>query len=223
MGRTRQQQQEAPEQQRINAAAAIGGLFLASQTPDASVLAVILLPFLPLSLLRTPELAADVAEEAARLALTDPPSLSPEVGEFELRASLENILKRGFYAIAAVDRLSEAALGSSEDSDTPVADRLAKALRAERSYLTAHRNAAQRRLVGGKLNDAAVATYGPILSWQHGVAGAPVDPRPNHVAADGKSFDTRRGPPISMGAWPGVLPGCTCRPGPPKQNAQMLT
>lgn len=223
MGRTRQPQPDAQSpRSRSDAAADIAAYLLAAQATETG-LAVLLLPVLPRDfVLATPDLAARVAQEAATLVLTNPPVFRPQAGEFERRASFENILKRGFYAIAAVRRLSEAVSGSSDDSDTPVADRLTKALRREQSHLTAHLNAGAQRLEGAKRTDRARELHGDVVSWQHGVHGHPMEPRPAHVAADGKTWDLRRGVPLSTGSLPNTLPGCTCDWGPAKAGAQEL-
>lgn len=182
-------------------------------------MAAILLPLLPAWLLAVPALAADVAEEAASVALIDPPTFDAEAGEWERRASLENVLLRGFFAQASARRLAEATSGPS---DVPSEERLAKALRAERSYLEAHQNARTRNLEGAKKTDRARELYGDIVSWNHGARGTPAEPRLAHVAASGKTWDLRKGVPASTGALPGTLPGCTCAWGPPGAAREML-
>lgn len=212
-------------------AAAIA-LLLASPAPQATAVpavAAALLPILPAFLLRTPEVAADVAEEAARMALGNlgPGSLEPRfpsakgIGKVERRARTENLLLRGFFAIAAVRRLAEAL--RSNPTPAIAGDPLTDALKAERRYLEAHNKARARNLEAAGRIDEAARLYGPLLSWNHGVAGTPADPRPHHLAADGKNFDIRSGPPVETGAWPSVLPGCTCVAGPPRQQAATLS
>lgn len=200
-------QQQPPQQPEGNAdavaAAAIAALILAPQPLTVPVMATALLPVMPGWILALPELAADVAEGAAALTLADPPSLLPGAGELELRASLENLLLRGFYAIAAVRRLAQAV---RDPSGTPARERLSKALTAERRHLTAHIDARAKNLEGARKTDRARELYGDVLSWNHGETRTPSDPRLDHVSADGKNFDVTRGPPVSTGAWPGVLP-----------------
>lgn len=202
----RRAQQPPPQQPEGNAdavaAAAIAALILAPQPLTVPVMATALLPVMPGWILALPELAADVAEGAAALTLADPPSLLPGAGELELRASLENLLLRGFYAIAAVRRLSAAVRGPS---GTP-RERLSRALTAERRHLAAHMEARAKNLEGARSMDRARELYGNVLSWNHGETRTPSDPRLDHVGADGKNFDVTRGPPVSTGAWPGVLP-----------------
>ncbi|MDP9437677.1 MAG: hypothetical protein M3P49_02875, partial [Actinomycetota bacterium] len=196
--------QERPQgSAEVAVAAAIAALILAPQPATVPVMAAELLPVLPAWLLALPELAADVAEGAAALALASPPSLKPGAGELELRASLENVLVRGFYVVAAARRLSEAVRGTS---DAPVRERLSKAVRTERGHLSAHIKARAKNLEGARKTDRARELYGDVLSWNHGETRTPADPRLDHLSADGKNFDVRRGPPVSTGAWPGVLP-----------------
>lgn len=218
MGRARPNDQQ-PQPQNAEIAAAVAALLLAG-SPTVPALAPLLLPALPGWILALPELAADVAEEAARVTLTDPPAFDAGAGELERRASLENVLLRAFYGIAAARRLAEAVRGPS---DTPIRERLTKALKAERSYLTAHMSARARNLEGARKTDRARELYGDVLSWNHGANGTPGEPRPNHVAADGKNFDLRKGVPVSTQGLPGTLPGCTCAWGPPRAGAKMLT
>jgi hypothetical protein len=69
-----------------------------------------------------------------------------------------------------------------------------------------HLDANRRRDAAFKMVEAAAELHGEVLGWKH---GDPREPRPAHLAADGKNF--RKGTvPISTGALPGVLPGCTC-------------
>lgn len=221
MGRSRQADLEQPrESRKAELAAAVAALVIRGLTvATVPAVAALLLLSLRSFVLAFPALAASVAEEAARLTLTDPPAFDPEAEEFERRATLENVLLRGFFAQASARRLTQAVRGPS---DTPTEERLAKARAAERSYLEAHRSAAARRLEGAKKTDRAREMFGEMVSWNHGARGTPEEPRPAHVAADGKTWALRRGIPISTGALPGVLPGCSCAWGPPKAGAEML-
>jgi hypothetical protein len=218
----RPNERSQPQPQNAEVAAAVAALLLAPQPPSVPLVAAALLPALPGWILALPELAAEVAEEAAKAMLGTPLPAPPEPSDGTLvaRAKLENLLLRAYYGLSAARRLAQAVRGPS---DTSARERLRKALRAESSYLSAHQSARKRNLEAASRMDAAVERHGPVLGWFHGVAGQPADPRPNHVAADGASFDTRRGPPVSTGAWPSSLPGCTCRAGPPRAGARMLT
>jgi hypothetical protein len=119
---------------------------------------------------------------------------------------LNNLLYRAHYAINAINRVAR-----SED--------VAKGFRDERRFFTAHREAERRRLAGARMVAAAMDLHGPILSWHH---GSPKEARPHHLAADRSNFDARV-VPVSTGAMPGVLPNCTCTPGPPIPGARMLS
>lgn len=225
MGVTRQQT-DIQAHTRSDTAATIAGLFMANAATEASISAL-LLPLLPTQfILSAPEQAARVARAAAALILANPPTFSPNAGEFERRASLENILKRGFYAIAAVNRLMESVYGPLGARlgafGGPTPERPEEALRTEQNYLTAHQNAATQNLEGARRTDRARELHGDVVSWNHGVHGHPVEPRPNHVAADGRTWDLRRGVPVSTGALPRTLPGCTCDWGPAKVGAEVL-
>jgi hypothetical protein len=222
VGRARQSQADtgqAPNEQtqKIKAAAAIAAMFVEG-SPTIVGVAAILLPLLPAFV--SPGSAARIAEEAATLALIDPPVFKPHAAQFEQRASLENVLMRSYFAQASAQRFAQALRGPSDLSEE---ERIARQRKAEHSYLTAHQNARARNLKGAKKTDAARELFGDVLSWNHGVHGHPIEPRPAHVAADGRVWDLRRGVPISTGALPSVLPGCTCDWGPAKSGAQLLT
>lgn len=191
-----------------------GGAASVGAVANALLLAV------PAFALASPAIAVEVSRQAAELVLTDPPKIDAGGGTFKRRAGLENVVMRGFYGVAATRRLSKALRGPA---DTSTRQRLAAALRAERSYLTAHNNARRRNLAGAEATDRARQLYGHDVTWNHGALGQPAEPRPLHVAADGKAWDLRRGVPRSTGALPGVLPGCTCAWGPPRPGAQTLT
>lgn len=209
MGRQRQPQQpsEVPQQQPPGASAAaaaeIAALLLAGGATTTSV-AAILLPFAAGGMA-----VADAINRIAEMVLEDPPIFSSQAGQLERRASLENLLLRGFYGIAATRRLA-------------VSEDLGKALDKERGYFARHNEARQRNLEGARQADGARNLYGDLVSWNHGATRTPEEPRPNHVAADGKNWDMRRGIPVSTGALPGTLPHCTCAFGPPRAGAETL-
>jgi hypothetical protein len=214
VGRTRSTSL-APERQDHETAAEIAALIAAGSTPSA--IALVLLPLLPAALLRTPDLAAGAAESAAGLVLVNPPETPARSEGARSAAAVENLIYRGFYAIAAARRLGSALLG--DPGDIPATERLREALKKEAGHLGAHREASERRRKAAAMVDGAAALYGPVLSWNH---GAPERPRPNHAAADGFNFRADRSPPAFTGAYPGALPGCTCLPGPPRPGARLL-
>lgn len=128
----------------------------------------------------------------ARLALEDELELHHAEGVIGA-TYLENLLLRGTYLVNATKRVASA--------DHPL-----EALKGERDYFAMHREAERRRIEAARMVSAAVELHGPLLGWRH---GHPKEPRPDHLAADGRNFDART-IPISTGALPGVLPGCTC-------------
>lgn len=77
-------------------------------------------------------------------------------------------------------------------------------------------------MAGARATEAMMELYGPLLSWNWGATRTPEDFRPHHKAADGRNFDVRRGIPVSTGALPGVLAGCSCAWGPPMPGASVL-
>ncbi|WP_273845417.1 hypothetical protein [Rubrobacter calidifluminis] len=146
----------------------------------------------------SPEKAAAVAAAASAISLSGPKSTA--------KGSRPEALFRAYYAMNAARRLSRA-----KDPE--------KALEREKLYFALHQKAQKLRMHSAKATESMVALHGPILSWHH---GHPKEPRPNHLAADGHNFDTRRGVPQLTGALPGELPNCTCYWGPPIPGAPEL-
>lgn len=210
------QQQEADAQAAI-AAALVGSVGL-SQTAFVAAIAPLLLPLMPASLLARPGEAAEVAEGVTRLLYRADAVPVPSAG-FGRTAAMEAISYRAAYAKEAVRRLSGAVLRAVAGRRGEV---LARALEAEKRHLSAHLEQTRRRLAAAKVVDGLIELHGPILGWKHAEKGIPEDPRPNHVAADRKNFDTRRGIPVLTGALPGVLPFCTCGAVAPYPNAEMI-
>ena len=221
MGARRSLQQE-PQQQQAGAQAAVAVALIGAVglSPAAFVAAIapLLLPLMPASVLGRPQDAAEVAESVARLLYGADAVPVPDSG-FGRRAALEALSYRAAYAAAAVRRLSGALLGAESGS---TGEALRKALEVERRHLGAHLKATGRRLAGARVVDGLVELHGPVLSWNWGKTRLPEDPRPHHRGADGANWDTRRGVPVSTGAIPGVLPGCSCAAGPPRPGARMI-
>lgn len=95
---------------------------------------------------------------------------------------------------------------------------LQAAIRSEGKNLALHLQANKRRDAAEQAEKAAIELYGAIAGWHH---GDPREPRPTHLAAHGKNF--RLGTiPISTGAKPGALPGCTCSIVAPYENGEIL-
>jgi uncharacterized protein with gpF-like domain len=116
---------------------------------------------------------------------------------------------RAHYAIAAAQRITESLRGGKS---------MAEATAKERPYFTRHREQVRQRDAARRMVEAAQERYGPVLGWRH---GNPREPRPAHLAADGKNFRADR-VPASTGALPGVLPNCTCVAVAPFDNAEVL-
>lgn len=214
----RQERQESSAT--AEAAAAVAAILVAGgAAATVPAVAGALVPILPALLLRTPELAAQVAEAIGELVLEGAPQFDDRAGGLELRAGMENIIVRGIYAVKATRRIGAAVLANPE---RPVRERIDAALRAERPYFEAHRTARQRNREAARATEEARERYGDVLTWIHAATREPADPRPNHEAADGKQFDLRRGIPASTGALPGVLPWCSCAWGPPRRGGEVL-
>lgn len=120
-----------------------------------------------------------------------------------------SVIYRAHYAIEAAKRLT-VSLQSGASLD--------EARRKEAPYFAKHREAMRQRDAARRMVEAAQDRYGPVLGWRHGNSK---EPRLNHLAADGQNFDSRH-TPVSTGALPGVLPGCTCTVTAPFDNARML-
>ncbi len=222
MGRTRtpppETQQEAQEEPHAEQAALIGVILagtLAVPNP-AEAIAAILLAVAPVSLLASPAAAASVAFGVASLVVQTPRNSQARGSRLTARGAgpasegqlLREAAYKGFYALNALRRVAAA-----EDK--------AQQLRRERRFFGQQLDASRQRVSGAILNDAAVARWGPILSWNHG-PNSPND-RPHHVAADGANYDVRNGPPKETGSFPATEPHCGCTPGPPREGARMLT
>lgn len=104
--------------------------------------------------------------------------------------------------------------------DLGPAQRFVEAVRREPRYFGQHASAIELRQGAAIRTDRAVDLYGRLLNWQH--LNPTADPRPHHLAADGKNWDPSRGVPVSTGALPGALPYCGCEWGPPRRGAEML-
>ncbi len=219
MGRTRTPppetaQRRLSEEEATAAIAAILAGEIATTNLAATIAAVLLSStLLPAFLLREGAPGAVLAASVASLVVEDPPT--PSGGSGALRAAYaEELLYRGRYAIAATKRLVRAVRGPG----APIEERLTKALRAERSYLAAHKNASRRRRATAGMVDAVAAVYGPVLSWRAVLDRATT---PECRGAHGKNFSVYHRPAIG---WPGSLHGGTCRcvAGPPIPGAPEL-
>ena len=202
-------------------------------------IAPLLFPALPPALLRLPggaggTLAGDVAEESAKLVVTDVEKVEVSDGGLDRNtgivraAQLDNVLYRAMYGLAAARRIGESVLGSPVDSSFATggsagfATALDKALAVERRHLEAHKSTSRRRLAAAKAVEGMVELHGPLLSWNWGETRTPREPRPIHLAADGANWRPLNGPPRSTGAYPGALNACSCAAGPPKRGARLL-
>lgn len=155
-----------------------------------------------------PQISAELSERVAKdVAAVAVPDVFSANG-IQRSASRDAIQYRAEYAVAAVERLSKAVLDAAPGERRAA---LAKAYKAERRYLAAHREVSAAREKAAKTTEAMVEQYGPRLVWKHGATRRPEEPRPVHKTADGYSFDLRRGIPAQTGTLPGVLPGCSCQ------------
>lgn len=151
-----------------------------------------------------------VRDAAARLVAGDSDPL-PDAGEASAPRSafLENLIHRAHYAINAARRMGRT-VRSGES--------LKAALNRESTYLAQHREANRRRSAAARMIEAAVELHGPVLGWKH---GHPKEPREAHAGADGMNFSAAT-IPMSTGALPGVLPGCTCTVVAPYPDGEMM-
>jgi hypothetical protein len=123
---------------------------------------------------------------------------------------LENLIHRAHYAIHATRRVTQRVVGGMG---------VQQAIRTEARHFAQHLDASKRRNAAYQMSEAARELYGEYGGWKH---GDPKEPRPAHLAADGKNF--RLGTvPISTGALPGVLPGCTCSIVAPYEGGEVIT
>ena len=203
MGRTRTQQagdSQGVEEIAAAIAALLGGLVVLSSATSLAAAVAAVLERLP----ERPQ--APLARRVARLVVADLPVVQGASDTLR-RAHIHNLILRAHYSINAVRRVARFA-----------PDYVRAAFGKERRHYAAHREPERRRVAGARMVDAAVELHGPVLGWRH---GHPKEPRPHHAAADGKNFDARR-VPLSTGALPGVLPGCTCTVTAPFEGAQTL-
>ena len=179
-----------------------------------TIIASLLLGIVPKRLRdEEPEISAELSERVAKdVAAVAVPDAFADNG-IQRSASRDAIQYRAEYAAAAVERLSKAVLDAAPGERRAA---LAKAYRAERRYLAAHREVSAAREKAAKTAEAMIEQYGPVLRWEWGAARTPEEPRPHHKAASGLIFDLRRGVPLQTGALPGVLPGCSCSWQPPR-------
>lgn len=223
MGAQRRQPQEQPQSSATSAQAEIAALLIAGGGAGGvgatvTALAPLLLFFVPRPLLASPDAAAEVAEQTARLIQGAEPIDVPR-SQFLRRAALEAAAYRVAYLKAAVGRLSRSVLDAESGSRV---ETLRKAVEAEKRHLAAHVEMTRKRLAGARATDAMIELHGPILGWHHGATRRPEEPRPTHERADGMNVDLRRGIPASVVAAPGVLAGCSCAWRPPRPGARML-
>lgn len=203
-------------------------------------IAPLLIPVLPPALLRLPDIAGDVAEEAARLVATDAETL--QIGEdggadgvsgIIRAAKIDNVLYRALYGVAAARRIGGTVLevqgGDLQEpgvESNPPAKSLQVALqlasRRESRYFECHKDVSKRRISAAKTVEGLVELHGPLLSWNWGETRTPREPRPTHLAADGANWRPLNGTPLSTGSLPGVERGCSCAAGPPKRGARTL-
>lgn len=213
MGRTRQQDQQIPDEQQL---AAIAEALAAGV--GAAALADVLMGVLPLAaFVGSSQLAGVVAGEVASFAAEagEIPDLrgDREPGELLAVFGLQNLLMRAAYLRAAASRLGHAIREAPREG-------VSQAVEAwrdkERQYLALHLQAQARRTEGGALVFDAIQTYGEVIGWY-----ATLRPtnRPHHRAAHRHNWRPLLGPPLQTGAYPRVLPFCLCYPGPPIPGA----
>jgi hypothetical protein len=165
-----------------------------------TAIAALLLSAAPPGLLAFPLIAANSARGLAAMLVEDAD------GSKRGTRDLRELVLKGLYGINALARVARA-----EDK--------AKALEKERGHYQRQKEASTRRTLQQAMLDAAVATYGPILSW---TAVPRETSRPHHLAADGFNFDVSKGPPKQTGAFPGELPNCLCNFAPPRPGAKVM-
>src|SRR5215217_8117746 len=121
----------------------------------------------------------------------------------------ENFLHRARFAIEATRRVTQRVVEGRS---------VVQAIRMEARPFAQHLQANRRRDAAFKMVEAAAELHGSLVGWKH---GDPKEPRPSHLAADGKNF--RAGTvPASTGALPGVLPNCTCSVVAPFENGEII-
>lgn len=220
MGRQRSQPQPAPQQQATPVETQIAVALLTGA--GVAAVAAPLLFVLPPPILADPTLAAEVAAGIARLVTLEPlgiPERVPKSGIVR-EAALNVAVYRAAYAVAATRRAVMAVAGT-DMGESPI-EVLRAFLKREAANLRAHQEVSRRRMSAAKATEGMMELHGPILVWRHSATRIPVEPRPLHIAADGKSFDLRRGIPRSTGSLPGVERWCSCAWGPPVAGAVMM-
>lgn len=221
MGRTRTNQQPKEQEQGVTGrqVATIAALLLTAPKPGD--LAAALLGLLPAALLaKFPKIGAQAAMSAATLVLSTVDAPERNVGRLRSRTDTadgalgitpdnggrDEAVYGALYAINAARRLFR----GRED--------FGAALETEREYLALHRQAKERRVKAQRLVEANADIFGPVLGWYH---GNPIEPRIHHEAAHG--FNFRAGiPPTRTGGYPSSQLGCTCSPGKPFPNAEVM-
>lgn len=179
--------------------------------------AALFLPLLPVALLQAPELAAQVAHEAATLS-SGKGLEATGASTMRNAAWLEELAYRGLYAVQALRRLATGAM-EGQSMEEHLAG-LHKTVQKEGVYFEQHSTQAGRRDAARRMVAAASELHAAngLLGWVHGKAERP---RPSHLAADGKNF--RVGVvPVQTGALPGALPGCTCTVSAPFPGADVM-
>lgn len=122
----------------------------------------------------------------------------------------QEALKRGWFAVRALERLAKA-----QDPR--------KQLQAERRNFEAHKKAQRKRKLANEQDDLAAERYGDTLGWNLG-------PNTNHCAVckrqAGNNYSNRRG---TKHGRPGATTGvgacganCHCFASPPIKGARML-
>ncbi len=224
MGRARareRREQDRREQEDGLSEARIAA-FIAAVISTAVALAAGAVPIRPLPTGVTPAIAIarlllrlpdgpdePVARRVATLVVNDLEGLKGG-SETVVASQKSNLMHRAHYAINASKRVAK---------DVIAGEGVEKAISKEKRHFVAHRDAERRRIAAAKMIEAAAQLHGPVLGWRH---GHPKEPRPNHLAADGKNFRADS-IPTSTGALPGVLPNCTCVPTAPFPNAELLS
>ncbi len=211
MGRTRPPEQPPTEGTNLEeeAAAAVAAILIAGAADIVAAIARKLLALLPAAL--SGALRASVSRDVAESVVQDP-IRPPRRSQDSVRAYTEEIAYRAMYGVKAVQRLGSAALDG---------DALRKAYEREKGLYARHREAAEQRQKGRALNDAMVAIYGPILSWNHTDAKTKSH-RLAHKNAHRANYDTRKPPRATDGLLPGQAMNCHCVPAPPRRGARML-
>lgn len=217
---TRRQQEAAQSTTEEIAVILLSGLAVETMV---SRIAPLLFPVLPPVLLRLPDLAGDVVEEAAQLMVAGVEEMEVS-GEGIIRAAkLDNVLYRALYGMAAARRIGGAVLGAiSTTGARDFTAALQQAAAREPRYFATHKDVSKRRISSAKATQGLMELHGEILSWNWGATRTPREPRPTHLAADGANWRPANGAPLSTGSLPSVEKNCSCAAGPPKRGARIL-